>query len=92
MTRMAMLLTAASAAAFALVDAEQAVPTSPDNTPFYQGITDEVSLTRLVEGRLERAQQLLDRLVAAQGKRTVENTLRLYDDIQTEISNAEGPN
>lgn len=93
MARMALLLTAAAtAAALAVVDAEQTATTSPDNTPFYQGITDAASLTPMVEGRLARAQQLLDRLVAVKGERTVENTLRLYDDIQTEILNADGPN
>jgi thimet oligopeptidase len=93
MIRMVLLLTAAAtAAAFVVVEAELAAPPSPDNTPFYQGITDEASLTRLVEGRLARAQQLLDRLVAVKGRRTVENTLRLYDDIQAEILNADGPN
>lgn len=56
MLRLVLLLTAAAtAAALAVVDAQPAAPTSPDNTPFYQGITDEASLTRVVEGRLERA-------------------------------------
>ncbi|MCA1792077.1 MAG: M3 family metallopeptidase, partial [Thioalkalivibrio sp.] len=93
MTHLALLLTAAAtAAAVAVADAEQSARTLPDSTPFYQGITDAASLTRMVEGRLARAQQLLDRLVATKGERTVENTLRLYDDILTEIENADGPN
>ena len=93
MPRMALLLTAAATAAvLAAVDAGQIAPASTDTTPFYQGITNAASLTRMVEGRLARAQQLLDRLVAVKGERTVENTLRLYDDMQTEILNADGPN
>ena len=69
MTRMALLLTtAATAAVLAVVDAQPAGPTSPDSTPCYQEITDHASLTQRVEGRLERAQQLLDRLVALKGK------------------------
>jgi hypothetical protein len=51
----------------------------PDDTPFYQGVSDDASLTRIVDARLTRAKQLHEQLLNVSGKRTPENTLRLYD-------------
>ncbi|MFA5910688.1 MAG: M3 family metallopeptidase [Vicinamibacterales bacterium] len=58
------------------------------NAPFYTGVTDPESLARLVNGRLAAAREGLDRLTAATGKRSAEQTLRMYDDIQVHIGAA----
>jgi thimet oligopeptidase len=62
-----------------------------DSSPFYSGITDEASLTRRVESHLARANELLARLLAVSGRRTAENTLRVYDDLIAQVLNAQGP-
>src|SRR5439155_1683292 len=55
------------------------------NAPFLTGITDAASFQRAAEARLARARETLDRLVAAKGPRTVENTLRPFDDVLLEL-------
>jgi thimet oligopeptidase len=72
----------------AVAQARQVPPATPDSTPFYQGVTDEPSLERIVEARLDRAKRLLQDLLAVSGKRTPENTLRLYDALAIEQRNA----
>ncbi len=62
-----------------------------DQAPFAAGLTDPDALTRVLGGHLTAAQQMLDRLVAITGAHTVENTLRLYDDIALEIGRAQNP-
>jgi Zn-dependent oligopeptidase len=62
-----------------------------DTTPFFTGLDDPDSVTKQLGGHLDVAQQKLDELVAFKGTRTVENTLRLYDEITFEISSANGP-
>jgi thimet oligopeptidase len=72
-----------SAAAVAPADAAS-------NVPFFAGITDPASLTAAVESRLARARQTLDTMLAVTGKRTVENTLRPYDNLKIELGGAGG--
>ena len=55
------------------------------------GLTDPDSLTKNLGAHVTTAQQMLDRLVAMKGARTVENTLRLYDDIAVELGRAQNP-
>jgi thimet oligopeptidase len=55
------------------------------DAPFYAGKPTAESFTKLQDQRLARAQAGIDRLVAAKGARTVENTLRPYDDILLEL-------
>src|SRR5581483_9425561 len=62
-----------------------------DQTPFVSGLTDAASLTKTLGAHVTAAQQMLDRLVAIPGPRTVENTLKLYDDISLELSRAQYP-
>ena len=64
---------------------------SIDQVPFATGLTTPDALTRSLEAHLGTAQQMLDRLAAMKGPHTVENTLRLYDDITLEISRARNP-
>ncbi len=60
------------------------------NAPFFSGVTDAESLTRLVNQRLAAAREMLARLTSATGPRTAEPTLRTYDNIQVHIDAAKG--
>src|SRR5579884_1075739 len=62
-----------------------------DEPPFATGLTDPDAVTRALGAHIATAQQLLDRLVAMKPPHTVENTLRLYDDIALEIGRAQNP-
>jgi thimet oligopeptidase len=88
MTRISVLIIAVATAGFAPAIRQDAVPSTLDNTPFYQGVTDEASLERFVEVRLDRATRLLQDLLAVSGTRTPENTLRLYDMLAAEREQA----
>jgi thimet oligopeptidase len=91
MTRLLFLIVALTTARLSPAHAQDASSATADSTPFYSGITDEASLTRRVEGHLERANALLGRLLSVSGRRTPENTLRVYDDLMAEVFNAHGP-
>jgi len=60
-------------------------------SPFYAGIGDPASLKKTMDARLGDAQQALDRLLAVKGTRTIENTLRLYDDVRIDLDDVYGP-
>src|SRR2546425_2687412 len=62
-----------------------------DSAPFFAGIGDADSLKATMDRRFAEAQQKLDRLVAVKGPRTVENTLRLYDDLKIDVDSVLGP-
>ena len=69
----------------------QPAPAGPgSNAPFFTGLTDAASLTRLVNEHLASARELLGRLTAASGPRTAEPTLRTYDSIVVHIDAARG--
>jgi len=55
-------------------------------SPAGAGSVDAKSLETWVEGGLARHQQAIQRLVSAEGPRTLENTLRAYDDAVAELS------
>ena len=57
----------AVAALGAAAQGRQVMPSTPDSTPFYQGVTDEASLERIVEARLERANVAGARIHAPDG-------------------------
>ena len=63
-------------------------PEAPD-APFTEGLSDAASLRTIIEGRLARARQSLDRLLAVKGPRTAANTLRPYDDMRAELDTAD---
>ena len=71
-------------------ESRQAPVEAASNAPFFTGISDTASLTQAVEARLARAQQRLDAVLAFSGTRTIDNTLRPYDDIRVEIDGANG--
>jgi thimet oligopeptidase len=48
-------------------------------------MTTTAAFEHAMDGRLSHARMLLDRLVAVTGARTVDNTLRVFDDVQLEI-------
>jgi thimet oligopeptidase len=91
MTRVLFLIMALTTARFSAALAQDVSSATADSSPFYSGITDEASLTRKVDGHLERANELLERLLAVASRRTPANTLRVYDDLMAEVLNARGP-
>src|SRR6185312_5018742 len=59
--------------------------TGATSTPFWTGITDAGAFERAMDGRLAHAKTVLDTMTAVKGPRTVENTLRPYDDVLLEL-------
>src|SRR5215831_16184867 len=85
---------AAALAALLVVWATTSVGRTADSvgrTPFTFGLDTPDAVTKTLSAHLTTAQQLLDRFLAMKGPRTVENTLRAYDDITLEIGRAENP-
>ena len=56
-----------------------------DTAPFWSAKTTAASFAQLQDQRLAHARAIVDKMIAAQGKRTVENTLRPYDDALLEL-------
>jgi thimet oligopeptidase len=54
-------------------------------SPFWTGMTGAAQFERAMNARVDHARALLDQLLAVTGGRTVENTLRVFDDVQLEI-------
>jgi len=50
------------------------------NAPFWTGHPNAATFAKVQDERLAKAKTLVDKLIVVQGKRTVENTLRIYDD------------
>jgi thimet oligopeptidase len=63
----------------------------PSDAPFTLGLDTPEAVTTTLSAHLTTAQQLLDRFLAMKGPRTVENTLRAYDEISLEINRADNP-
>ncbi len=72
-------------AALLLVAVPALAQTGATSTPFWTGITDAAAFDRAMEARLAHARQVLDRMLAVKGARTIENTLRPYDDVLLEL-------
>jgi thimet oligopeptidase len=51
------------------------------DAPFWEGRPDAARFEKEMDARLAKAQQSLDQMLGVKGKRTVENTLRLYDEV-----------
>jgi thimet oligopeptidase len=79
------LALSAAAPTFATHAQSPAPSVGATNTPFWTGITDAAAFERTMDARLEHARTLLDQLTAVRGARTVDNTLRLYDDVLLEL-------
>src|SRR5690242_379638 len=80
----------ASMATWAAVPAARPADAA-DQAPFTAGLTDPASLTRTLEAHLAAAQAKLDQLVAHKGPRTIDVTLRAYDDAAYELGRAMSP-
>ncbi len=52
-----------------------------DDAPFWTGKPDAAAFEKAMGQRLQQAQGALDRMLAVKGKRTIENTLKAYDEI-----------
>jgi len=52
-----------------------------DDAPFWTGKPDAAAFEKAMDQRLQQAQVALDRMLAVKGKRTIENTLKAYDEI-----------
>jgi thimet oligopeptidase len=61
------------------------VATGPATAPFWTGMSSAAVFERAMDGRLAHARRLLEQLTASKGPRTVENTLRVFDDVQLEL-------
>jgi len=59
--------------------------TGASTAPFWTGTPDAAGFDRLMNARLVQARELLATLVAVKGARTIDNTLRVLDDIQLEL-------
>ncbi len=59
--------------------------TGATNAPFWTGMKDAATFARAMDGRLAHAKVLLDQMLAVKGARTIENTLRPYDDVLLEL-------
>jgi thimet oligopeptidase len=53
-----------------------------DDAPFWMSRPDAVAFAKVQDERLAKAQAALDRMLAVKGKRTIENTLVPYDEVQ----------
>jgi thimet oligopeptidase len=77
--------------AVAVVSMCSAATSGVDTTPFYAGLDTPESFTKRADDQLAAARLAFDHLLAVKGRRTVENTLRPYDEIILEIENVIGP-
>jgi thimet oligopeptidase len=68
--------------------AAPAPPTGATSVPFWTGMSNAAAFERAMDARLAHARETLDVLVSAKGVRTVDNTLRPYDDILLEVDAA----
>src|SRR5690348_1775939 len=59
--------------------------TGATTVPFWTNMSSASAFERAMDARLSHARTLLDRLVAAKGPRTIDNTLRVFDDVQLEL-------
>src|SRR5262249_42073005 len=59
--------------------------TGATNAPFWTGMTDAAAFERAMDARMAHARTLLAALRNVKGARSIENTLRPYDDILLEL-------
>ncbi len=73
---------------FAFSPAAAAEPSVPAPAPFFTGSPDVAAFQASEEAELRAAQDAMDRMLAVQGKRTIENTLMPYNEIMIHAENA----
>jgi thimet oligopeptidase len=78
------------AALAATPPADSTAASPDDNQPFWTGTPDAAGFDRGVRRRLDHARSTLAGLLAAEGRRTVANTLRPYDAIMRDLDRAGG--
>src|ERR1044071_9484955 len=61
---------------------------TPTDAPFWAGRPDAPTFEKMMAAHLASAQQAVDQMLAAKGKRTVANTLRPYDEALTHLDAA----
>jgi thimet oligopeptidase len=61
---------------------------SINDAPFWAGRPDAATFVKEMDERLADAQKSLDQMLAVKGKRTIENTLKLYDEILIQVDSA----
>jgi thimet oligopeptidase len=59
--------------------------TGATNTPFWTGMSDAAAFERAMDARLGHARTRLDAILAVKGARSIDNTLRPYDDVLLEL-------
>jgi thimet oligopeptidase len=69
----------------AAAPAAPAAAVGPSMAPFWAGISDAPAFERAMDARLAHARQLITQLVGVTGTRTIDNTLRPFDDVQLEL-------
>src|SRR5687768_1934494 len=85
-----MLRLAIVAAFCAGVPAAPAAAQSVTQVPFTAGLSTPEAFRAAIEARLGRARGLLDGMMAVRGPRTIDNTLRTYDDMWGVLNEAGG--
>jgi thimet oligopeptidase len=78
----------APAAPGALPSARGAAEAGAPDGPFWAARPDTATFEKIQAERLAAAQKTLDRLLAVRGERTVENTLKPYDDVLVQLNAA----
>jgi len=78
----AALVSALSASALASTARAE---TAATNAPFWTGMTDPAAFDRAMDARIARTRTLLTTLVGVKGPRSIDNTLRPYDDMLLEL-------
>jgi Zn-dependent oligopeptidase len=59
--------------------------TGATSTPFWTGMSDATAFERAMDARLGHARTRLDAILAVKGGRSIDNTLRPYDDVLLEL-------
>ena len=59
--------------------------TGATSTPFWTGMKDAATFERAMDGRLAHAKAVLAQMLAVKGARTIEDTLRPYDNVLLEL-------
>jgi thimet oligopeptidase len=59
-----------------------------EDAPFWKAQGDAATFQKGMDERLARAQKALDQMLAVKGKRNIENTLKLYDEILIQLDSA----
>src|SRR5262245_12492354 len=65
--------------------AAPAAQTGASTVPFWTGLSDATAFTRAMDARLAHARALVEQIGAVKGPRTLDNTLRVFDDVQLEL-------